>query len=347
MTGDVHTAFDRLLDLKRLPWFDAVGGRLVLDPAIGPVIDLHSHLALSFLRRPTVELAARTAVTSTYLPADHRFDLDVYANRNFDDGDLAALGHDLTVDSLGPGGLRATHTIPNLVRDMRPLNIVTSVLHAIDWPWGLSSNAETWLRATAGRSDLIVFGSVHPWDRDVPAVLDEQLRLGARGIKVHPAVQLVAPSARRCRRLYAECGDRGLPIFFHCGPVDIEPRLGRRLSQVRGYVAAIDAHPETTFVLGHSGALQLPEAIALAATRPNVWLELASQSLSGVRRILAEAPVDRVVYGSDWPFYPQAIGIAKVLLATTSPTVRAAVLHDNACRLLDLGSVGSISTGGS
>jgi len=44
-----------------------------------------------------------------------------------------------------------------------------------------------------------------------------------------------------------------------------------------------------------------------------------------------------VVYGSDWPFYPQAIGIAKVLIATEGDERRRrAVLHDNAARILGL-----------
>jgi hypothetical protein len=63
-------------------------------------------------------------------------------------------------------------------------------------------------------------------------------------------------------------------VFWHCGPVGIETPLGRKLSQVRRYEAPIAAHPGTTFVLGHAGALQPGEAIRLAKAYPNVWGEL-------------------------------------------------------------------------
>jgi hypothetical protein len=90
-------------------------------------------------------------------------------------------------------------------------------------------------------------------------------------------------------------------------------------------------------VLGHAGALQMEKALDLACRYPNVWLEMSGQSLANVRTILDRADPDRVVYGSDWPFYHQGIGIAKILLATLGREhLRPKVLHDNAARLLQL-----------
>jgi predicted TIM-barrel fold metal-dependent hydrolase len=66
-----------------------------------------------------------------------------------------------------------------------------------------------------------------------------------------------------------------------------------------------------------------------------VWLETASQSLSGVRTIVERADTSRVLMGSDWPFYHQAISLAKVLIATEGkPELRHAILWGNAQRLL-------------
>lgn len=159
--------------------------------------------------------------------------------------------------------------------------------------------------------------------------------MGAKGIKVHPAVQLVKPDADRCMALYRACGERDLPVLFHCGPVDIETPPQRYLSQVRHYERAIAECPGTRFVLGHSGALQMDEALGFARRYDNVWLELASQSVSHVRRLVEAAPTDRVVFGTDWPFYHQATGLAKVLIATDGDLdARRRVLHDNAAALL-------------
>jgi predicted TIM-barrel fold metal-dependent hydrolase len=329
-----ETRFESVYDLARLPYFEIRDGRLVLaDASLGPIIDAHAHLAMAFVLPLQVDLLRETPETEHYLPMERRLDLDVYINRNFTEGDLRRLKRDLTFASLTGKGLRATHTIPNLLRDMRGLAVAASVLLPIDYPV-LSQNATATLTAARGRSDLIVFGSVHPFARDLAGKLDAQVALGAKGIKVHPNVQMVPPENARAMRLYRLCGERKLPVFFHCGPVGIEPWLGRRLTQVRRYERPIAENPETVFILGHSGSLQMDEAIALAQRYPNVYLELASQSLGNVRRLLEAVPEERILFGTDWPWYHQAIGLAKVLIATVGPSeLSRKVLYANAARL--------------
>ncbi len=334
---DHPTRFASALELARLPWFEVAGGRLRLAaPGVGPVIDVHTHLALSYVRPPRVDLWREWPETEHYLPLSAPLDLEGYVNKNFSQERLGVMRRDLTLGSLGAGGLRRTHTLANLRREMGELGVVAACLLPIDAP-ALSRNAVTWLRAARGHEAFVGFGSVHPWHRDVPGELDRQVALGARGIKVHPAVQSVLPQARRAITLYRECARRSLPVLWHCGPVDIETRLGRWLSQVRHYERPIAECPETTFVLGHSGALQMEQALGFARSYPNVYLDVSSQSLAGVRRMLDEVDPGRILFGSDWPFYHQAIPLAKVLIATEGrEDLRAALLYGNAARLMGL-----------
>jgi uncharacterized protein len=329
--------FENLFDLSRLPWFEMHAGRLVLaDRSAGPVIDMHSHIALAYVRPMQVDLHRATHYTEHYLPACCRIDFDVYQNKNFTPEALHALKHDLTLGSLKRGGMRATHTVPNLVREMDELGIAHSVLLPIDLPY-ISKNAAHALDAARREPKMISFGSVHPIVDRVGERLDDQAHAGARGVKVHPAVQLIAPDHPRAMALYRECTARNLPVLLHCGPVGIELQSGRRRTQVALYEKPIAEQPKTRFVLGHAGALQMEQALDLACRYPNVWLELSAQSLANVRTILDRADPDRVVYGSDWPFYHQAIGIAKVLMATEGREhLRAKVLYQNAASLLGL-----------
>lgn len=332
------TRFTRLADLARLPWFEATagGGLRLRDAAVGPVIDCHTHLAQTIGPQHQPALTKRTAHTHHYLATSHAFDLDPYANKNFTPDALHALERDLTFGALRPGGMRATHTAPNLKAEMDTLGISHSVLLPIDLP-GVSDNAGRWAAAARGIPGLVPFGSVHPRDPGGEKRLAVQAAAGMKGIKVHPAVQLIAPEEPAAMRLYGQAGARGMIVFWHCGPVGIETPLGRKLSQVKRYEAPIKEHPHTTFVLGHAGALQVDQGIRLARRYPNVYLELSSQGLPALRRILREAPRDRILFGSDWPFYHQAVPLAKVLIATEGdPALRKAVLHDNAARLLGL-----------
>ncbi len=332
------TKFASHFELARLPWFKVEDGRLALsDPALGPCIDMHTHLALTFLFPHRVDLAATTERSDLYLNPEQPLDLDLYANKHFDAALLDRMKKDLVWGSfVGARGPRATHTAGNLAREMAPLGFSQSVLLAIELPW-ISDNGEKWLEVVRGRPDFIVFGSVHPLQGGVAQRLDRLKAAGARGVKLHPAVQLMAPDHPKMVEACRLAGERDLPVLFHCGPVDIETAAGRRRSQVVLYEKAIAECPGTTFVLGHSGALQADKGIELCRRYPNVWLELASQSLPVIRQILDEADSSRIVLGSDWPFYHQAMGLAKVFIATEGQDrLRRDVVFGNAARLLGI-----------
>ena len=330
--------FAELRDLARLPWFDVDHGQLVVaDATIGPAIDLHTHLALSYVRPPAVDLRRATDETSYYLPACSGLDLDVYANRNFTSKQLKDLKFDLTIMSLTGRGMRATHTAPNLFRDMAAMGVAHSAILPIELRLPQSRNTESMMDATRGAAQAIAFGSVHPRARGRLEKLQAQVAAGVRGVKLHPAVQGFRPDEPAAMEVYAACARLGIPVILHCGPVEIETRSGRYHTQVRHYERPLREHPRTQFLLGHAGALQSREALALQRRYPNAWLEISSISLSQLRDAIAEGDVDRIVFGSDWPFYHQAIPLAKVLIATEGrPDVRRKILFDNAARLLRL-----------
>ena len=330
------TVFSEGLDLARLSYFDLKDGdRLVLaDDSIAPIIDVHTHLALAYLLPLRVNLHEAPAPTEHYLSMrGRRLDLDIYINKNFPEEDLRRMKRDLTLMSVTGSGMRRTHTIPNLIREMTEMGISNCVSLPIDYPF-LSSNAVTHLQATRDNEAFIMFGSVHPYAFNVAGKLDRQVALGARGVKVHPAVQAVRPDNRRALGLYKLCAKRNLPVLFHCGPVGIEPKMGREKSQVRYYEKGFAETPEADFILGHSGALQMETALGYAIRYPNVHFDISCQSLTNVRKILDQADPDRIMYGTDWPFYHQAPALAKVLIATEGDSaLRRKVLFGNAARM--------------
>lgn len=335
--AEYPTSFASTLDLARLPWFDVEGGsRLVVDPSVGPIIDMHTHLAMSHLRKLKIDLHAETPATAYYLPLTLPVDLDIYSNQNLDDAALFALKLDLAVLGLTRQGLRTTHTAPNLLRDMRDLGIAHSVVLPFDLPIG-HQNADTIIEATQRYPELLPFGSVHPIAKDIDPKLASQKQRGAHGIKLHPNGQFIAPDHPKTVHLCGRCGAHGLPVLFHCGPVGIEPESARKRSLVVRYEQVIRENPDTTFVLGHSGALEADQAVQYADRYPNTYFELSCLGLSALRHVLDVVPPDRIVYGTDWPFYHQSLTLARVLIATDGDdALRRSILHDNAARLLAL-----------
>ena len=90
-------------------------------------------------------------------------------------------------------------------------------------------------------------------------------------------------------------------------------------------------------MLGHAGARDVADAIPLAKRYPNVWLDIHGQGVTKLNELIERVGSQRLLYGTDWPFYHLAATLAKVLLVTEGrPDVRRAILRGNAERLLGL-----------
>jgi predicted TIM-barrel fold metal-dependent hydrolase len=147
---------------------------------------------------------------------------------------------------------------------------------------------------------------------------------------------LIRPDAPEAMRVYAWCGEVGIPVFWHCGPAGIEPKASQARAQVAFYERPIAECPGTTFILGHSGALQHRQALTLQKKYPNAYLDISSLGLPQLDDLLREGDVDRILFGSDWPFYHPVLPLAKVLVATEDRReVRRKILYENAARLME------------
>lgn len=328
--------------LAALPWFDEDRGEIVLsDKRVGPVIDMHTHYALPTLAGRERDMTAETPDSNLLLGRCCAHHLDIRANQCFSPSELTALKRDLLLGGLTGKGSRKDHTAPNLARDMRSMNVTRSAVLAIDMAMPNHHPRDT-LRAVKNRSEAIGYGSVHPRAFKARERFEEQLHLGARGIKLHPPNQLFSPDADYAMRIYRWCASEGIPLIWHCGPAGIEPKLGQYFAQLKNYERPLREVPDATFILGHAGSLQHREAIALQRRYKNTWLEISGLSLAQLREVLDDADPDRIVFGSDWPFYHPVLPLAKVLIATEGrEELRQKVLHDNAARLLERAEKGA------
>jgi len=193
------------------------------------------------------------------------------------------------------------------------------------------------IERSPSRDRFVPFASVHPRDAGWRDKLRGFAARGARGVKLHPEMQRFAPDDPEAMQIYAECERLGLPVIFHAGRSGIEPESIRPYALIRHYVPAISAYPRVQFLLGHAGARDVADAVTAAQQYPNVWLEIACQGATQLSEILATVGPERVLFGSDWPFYPLAPTLAKVLLVTEkSPSARAAILRENAARVFQI-----------
>ena len=335
-------------ELAKLPYFELnEKGRLVLTVKDLPKgIDFHTHLGMNLLFAPNIDLQKATKRIAYLLDCDREdpgcdFDLDVYINSAFDEELHAELSGELRSQLFLGSDAAATHTIPNLVAELDEVGFeqAATLPIAAGLPFG-DDLADRWLSAIES-SDfgdrLIPFASVHPNDKNAIKLLRQFAERGVRGVKFHPEMQRFYPDDPRAMALYQECGDLGLPIIFHAGRSGIEPKWMRSYPMIQHFEEPALRFPKVQFLLGHAGARDVDEAIKLARKHSNIWLEITGQGVTKLDEILREVGSERILFGSDWPFYPLAATLAKVLLVTEKDAdARAAILRNNGLRLLEI-----------
>ena len=192
-----------------------------------------------------------------------------------------------------------------------------------------------WYAALARETDKIVpFGGIHP-DNDV-AELDRFPGLGLRGIKIQPNAQRVFPADPRLMPFYARASELGLIVVFHAG--DEESGFRGEFSQPEDFVPVLEQFGDLTIVLSHLGGFRTWDRLDLVLGYRNVWYDTAhvpgSLPDKEVKALINKIGIERVVFGSDFPFSDHAADRAAItrILGPAADDV----LSRNPARLLGL-----------
>ncbi|MEM9175087.1 MAG: amidohydrolase family protein [Myxococcota bacterium] len=334
--------------LADLPWYelDGAGALRLADDSVPSSIDFHTHLGMSLLFAPKMDLARETPRVRHLLDCDETdpgcpFDLDIYINGNFTPEQVDALPTMTIGQAFFGNEVVDTHTIPNLIREMDSVRVTNSVLLPIvfDLPFGddVEGDWRDGIEATGTADRLWLGTSVHPGERGAVAKLERAAARGAKVVKLHPTMQAFHPDAEDAMALYAAAERLGLVIFFHGGRAGVEPDSRQGYAMPRHYEGAFSAFPNLPFVIGHGGARDVAGMLELATRYDNVWLGVHGQSVTWLDEMIRRTGGERMLFGTDWPWYHLAATQAKVLIVTRDPgraEIRHAILRGNAERLL-------------
>ncbi len=334
--------------LAELPWFelDERGNLRCTDHSLPPAIDVHAHLGMSVLFRPELDLLARTGRVRHLLDCDAtqpgcELDLDIYINGNFSEAALRELQRSTLAQGLWGSRFAQTHTVPNLLEEMDAMRVEQALILPIKLGLPFGDNlTEQWRSAIdaaqAGHS-LICGFSVQPGGEQSIEQMRRYAASGARVMKLHPTVQSFYPDDPAIMPLYEEAQRLGVVIFFHGGRAGIEPESRHRYALPRHYEAVLADFPQLQVILGHAGARDNQAMLALAHRYDNAWLGIHGQSVTHLNEMISLTNGERLLFGTDWPFYHIGSSLAKVLISTQQPGrqgIRRAILRDNALALL-------------
>lgn len=172
--------------------------------------------------------------------------------------------------------------------------------------------------------------------------ITERVHQGARGLKLHPPSQRLYPNDRRLWPMYETAIELGLPVISHSGAFAYPIVYG----QPKYFAEVLESFPKLTLVLAHLGGGFWEETVALSQRYPNVSFDCCQtldesykeHSLSDAELVslIQKLGVDRVMFGSDFPWYNPIKNYQRLLRLSLTPTENRALLSENAIRIYKL-----------
>jgi uncharacterized protein len=191
------------------------------------------------------------------------------------------------------------------------------------------------------------FGTVNPtlpdWREDLRRCHEEY---HMPGIRLHPNYHGYRLNDPVCAELLAIAAQRNLIVQLVVRVDD--PRMQHPLMRVadvdvgplRDLVAAC---PKLRLVLLNGSQVVSRDAIGALVDTGQVFLEIATlEGIGGISSLLSRVPVERILFGSHYPYFLLESALLKLRESELSAAQRAAITYRNAASLLEPGSANGV-----
>jgi len=313
------------------------------------IIDIHTHIGDLLFGRPLVPYESYEPYTEipSWTTAYEQSEFDISKMQAVITPELLKYYEGML--ALGERGMRILEavqnqernnaaTVDNLLRAMKKNGVDYSVVLPIE-PYRLT---EENIKVCKKHKNILTFASVHPKDPEKMEKLRRYMKLGCRGLKIHPVIQGIHPSDPSVLELMEEYQKYNLPVLFHTGESTYyvtQSEERRAYARLQNYEEVISSFPRINFILGHMGQMERETALEMGEKFKNVCMDTTLQPVEGVQDAIKRLGADRVLYASDYPFSVQDVHIRIInKVAEDDAQLKEKLFHKNAERLI--GKVG-------
>ncbi len=179
---------------------------------------------------------------------------------------------------------------------------------------------------------LIGFCMAAPWvQRDYQDVARREIQeYGFKGIKIHAnAHSFKMTGVGTLAPIFEVAREFDIPIIAYSGD--------ELVAVPHTFIPIANEFPDVKIIMAHSGFMQnTPEAITVAKECPNIYLAHESGISGGLAQSVVELPVERVLMGTDTPYWDFEVQLKKIEVAVPDPADRKKIMGENLAKLLKL-----------
>ena len=165
---------------------------------------------------------------------------------------------------------------------------------------------------------------------------------GAKGIKLHPNSQQFFPNDHRLWPAYRTAERLGVPTIFHGGTF----ATAIQYAQPKHFEEVLSSFPSLILVMAHLGQGYPDEVRSLSSTYPNLCFDCSaiishtntagSISETEFTDLIREVGIERIMFGSDFPWYDPADSAERLLKLDFGEKEKRMLLAENAIRIYKL-----------
>lgn len=187
----------------------------------------------------------------------------------------------------------------------------------------INQHLEKEIAKSSGR--LKAYFTLNPshWEHS-QRVLDRYIdHPGFVGLKIHGPFQELAANDRLLFPIYERLEKKNKPVLFHSGGIGVKGFLDH-YGDVDLFDETCTRFPDLPVILGHAGRMKYEEVAIVMRKHKNVYAEISTNfsknpafGATPLKRLIETLQVwvgdyDRVIFGSDYPFYSQEYTLGMV-----------------------------------
>lgn len=177
-------------------------------------------------------------------------------------------------------------------------------------------------------------GTLHPYSETLCEDFEELIKMGLKGVKLHPDFQKIPLDDECCMKIYRLCSGK-IPVLLHTGDYRYDYSNPDRMKRV------LDRFPDCTFIGAHFGGWSVwDEASELLSGYPNFYVDTSSSfrdiSVDKASELIEKYTADRVLFGTDYPLGDSFSEVENVRKAVSDEIALRKIFYENAERIFDI-----------